>query len=45
MIQLKDWYIKPAMPLRALSDLFKKVLEKDEHNGPYWHLGKETVAI
>ena len=38
-------YINPAMPLTALSDLFKKALQEDKHNGLHFHLGKETVVI
>lgn len=33
------------MLLTSVSDLFKKALHEDKHNGLYCHLEKETVVI
>ena len=38
-------YINSAMPLTALSDLFKKALQEDKHNSLHCQLGKERVVI
>lgn len=32
------------MLLTSVSDLFKKALHEDKHNGLHCHLGKETVC-
>lgn len=38
-------YINSAMPLSALSDLFKKALQEDKPSGLHHHSGKETLPI